>query len=304
MIHKDLSSEKIRENRARLEKHFNKRAVDEALLQRAWQTAHKLAAMLYEDFGATQVAVFGSLAQQNRFSKWSDIDIAVWGLSSDQYFRAVYETIGFSQEFDIDLVSFENCKGTFRDRIQKQVIPIQKGEAGFYRKCPKTEKRKGTNTLKRDIIQSMSDGYTKVKGAVQRIDQALQNIQDAPERYRRSIEIEIARYLYDFYKQLENIFERIAKEVDQSLPTGEEWHKDLLQQIAESTSMREPVISQHTYTELQNLLGFRHVFLYIYGDELDYEKMLENATRVNEVFPTLSKELEAFIAFLKKQEND
>ena len=68
--------------------------------------------------------------------------------------------------------------------------------------------------------------------------------------------------------------------------------------------MRGPVISQHTYTELQKLLGFRHVFLYIYGDELDYEKMLKNATRVNDVFPTLSKELEVFIAFLQKREND
>ncbi len=304
MIRKDLSSEKTQENRARLEKHFNNRAVDEELLQRAWQTAQTLAAMLYEEFGATQVAVFGSLAQQSRFSKWSDIDIAVWGLSFDQYLRAVTETIGFSKEFNIDLVNFEDCKGTFRARIQKQVIPIQKGEAGFYGKCQKTEKRKVIYTLDKEIIKRMSDGYTKVKGAVQLIDQALQNIQDAPERYRRSIEIEIARYLYDFYKQLENIFARIAKKVDQSLPAGEEWHKALLQQIAEPTSMRGPVISQHTYTELQKLLGFRHVFLYIYGDELDYEKMLKNATRVNEVFPTLSKELEAFIAFLQKREND
>ncbi len=304
MIQKDLSSEKIQENRARLEKHFNKRTADEALLQRAWQTAQKLAAMLYEEFGATQVAVFGSLAQQNRFSKWSDIDMAVWGLSFDQYLRAVYETIGFSQEFNIDLVSFEDCKGMFRDRIQNQVIPIQKGEAGFYRKCHKIEKRKVSYTLHKELIQRMNDGYTKVKGAVQLIDQALQNIQDAPERYRRSIEIEIARYLYDFYKQLENIFARIAQEFDQSLPAGEEWHKTLLQQIAEPTSIRAPVISQDTYIKLQKLLGFRHVFLYIYGDELDYAKMLENATRVNDFFPMLSKELEAFIAFLKKQEND
>ena len=39
---------------------FQNRKVDHALLQRAWQTAHQVATMLYEDFGATQVAVFGS----------------------------------------------------------------------------------------------------------------------------------------------------------------------------------------------------------------------------------------------------
>ena len=76
---KDLSPEELAQYRQRLDQHFQNRKVDEALLQRAWQTAHRIAAMLYEDFGATQVAVFGSLAEPKVFSKWSDIDIAVSG---------------------------------------------------------------------------------------------------------------------------------------------------------------------------------------------------------------------------------
>ena len=75
---KDLSPEELREYRLRLDQHLQNRKVDEALLQRAWQTAHRVAAMLYEDFRATQVAVFGSLAERDWFSKWSDIDIAIW----------------------------------------------------------------------------------------------------------------------------------------------------------------------------------------------------------------------------------
>ena len=65
---KDLSPEELAEYRQRLDQHFQNRMVDKALLQRAWQTAHRIAAMLYEDFGATQVAVFGSLAGQEWFS--------------------------------------------------------------------------------------------------------------------------------------------------------------------------------------------------------------------------------------------
>ena len=95
---KDLSPEKLAEYRRRLDQHLQNRKVDEALLQRAWQTAHRVATMLYEDFEATQVAVFGSLAGQKWFSKGSDIDIAVSGMPSDLYFRAVAQTIGFSQE--------------------------------------------------------------------------------------------------------------------------------------------------------------------------------------------------------------
>ena len=307
---KDLSPEELAEYRQRLDQHLQNQKVDEALLQRAWQTAHRVAAMLYADFGATQVAVFGSLAGQKWFSKRSDIDIAVWGMPSDLYFRAVAQTIGFSQEFRIDLVNFDNCKGQFRERIQNQAVFIEKNGICLATttspNCQATLiKREETNVVNQEaLIQRISDGYTNVADAVRLIAEALENIEDAPARYRRSIELEIARYLYDFYKQLENIFEHIAREIDKALPGGEEWHKALLQQMAEPRMTRGPVLSEKTFTELQDLLGFRHIFVYIYGAKLDYEQMLKNAERVNKVFPSVSNELNAFIAWLKKEEND
>ena len=115
---KDLSPEELAQYRHRLDQHFQNRKVDEALLQRAWGTAYRVAALLYEDFGATQVAVFGSLAEQENFSKWSDIDIAVWGIPNDKYFRAASVASDISGLFKVDLVDFENCKGMFHERIQ------------------------------------------------------------------------------------------------------------------------------------------------------------------------------------------
>ena len=117
---KDLSTEELAQYRQRLDQHLQNRKVDEALLRRAWQTAHRVAAMLYEDFDATQVAVFGSLAQGTWFSKSSDIDIAVWGIPSDKYFRAVWEAEDISRLFEIDLVDVESCKGVFRERIENK----------------------------------------------------------------------------------------------------------------------------------------------------------------------------------------
>ena len=297
----DLSLKAKQDSRKHFEQHWQNRKVDEVLLQRAWYIAHKIAAMLYEEFGATQVAVFGSLAQQNLFSERSDIDIVVWGLSSDAYFSAVSETIGFSEEFKIDLVKYEDSKGLFLERIEKQAIPIQKNKTDVITNSQITIQGKVTDTLaKTELIQRISDGFTNVKEAVIRIDQAVQNLKGAPDRYRRSIEVEISRYLYDFYKQLENIFEHIAQDVDKVVPKGEQWHKDLLQQMSEPNTIRPPVLSQETYLALKKLLGFRHVFLYIYGDELDYDKMLINATLVKEMFPILSKEIDIFIASLKE----
>lgn len=301
-----VSLEESTRYRRRLEQQFQNRKVDEALLRRAWQTAHRLAAMLYEDFGATQVAVFGSLAEQNWFSKGSDIDMAVWGLSGDVYLQAVAETIGFSQEFKIDLVNFESCKGVFRENVMNQAVRIQKDKMSGYTNYQEIlVKRKGVNSLNQEkliqLIQRICDGYAHLKDIVQLIDDALQKIEDAPPQFRCSVEFEIARYLYDFYKQLESIFELIARKVDQTLPEGEKWHKTLLQQMRNPGTARAPVLSQKTHLELQRLLGFRHVFVSIYGSKLDYEQMLLNAKRVNNLFPKISEELDIFVTWLMQQ---
>ncbi len=124
---KHLSPEESAEYHKRLDQHLQNRKVDEGLLQRAWQTAHRVAAMLYKDFGATQVAVFGSLAERDWFSKWSDIDMAVWGIPDDKYLGAVAATSDTCRLFKVDLVDFENSKELFRVKIQSQLIPIEKG---------------------------------------------------------------------------------------------------------------------------------------------------------------------------------
>ena len=51
--------------------------------EKAWRLAKTAAALLQEEFGATQVAVFGSLLQPQLFHRRSDVDLAVWGWMSD-----------------------------------------------------------------------------------------------------------------------------------------------------------------------------------------------------------------------------
>ena len=302
---KDLSPEELAEYRRQLDQQFQNRKVDKALLQRAWQTAHQVATMLYEDFGATQVAVFGSLAERDWFSKGSDIDIVAWGIPSDKYFRAVAETLDFSQEFRIDLVSFESCKERFREQVQSQAVPIWKGGTAANTALATCIKRKEPASVNTDrLIQRISEEHIEIAQSVKKIRADLQKLEKAPVEYKESLEMLIARHLYDFYKGLENIFRRIAQDIDGNLPQDKEWHKTLLKQMAEPGTARAPILSEETYAELHELLGFRHVFIYIYAEKLDYEQTLKNAERVNKVFPSVSKELNAFITWLKKEEND
>ena len=246
--------------------------------------------MLYEDFGATQVAVFGSLAEPDTFSKWSDIDIAVWGIPSDRYFRAVWKAEEISGLFKIDLVDFERSKGLFRERIQHQLIPIEKGV--------------NYKVNRSALIQRISDERNKIEETIGKITERLEKIKTAPLEYKKEIETTIAKNLVDCYRGMENIFRRIALDVDLRIPDGSMWHKELLMQMTESLSDRQPVISQETFAYLQELLEFRHVFNNIYGEELVYEKTERNANQIGQLFNTLSKELDAFVASLEKQEND
>ncbi len=287
---KDLSPQELAQYHKRLDQHFQNRKVDEALLQRAWHTAHRVATMLYEDFGATRVAVFGSLAEPESFSKWSDIDIAIWGIPNDKYFRAVSESMNISRLFKIDLIDFENCKELFREKIQSQLIPIEKG----------TIYKVDRNAL----IRRISDERNKIEETIGKIAERLEKIKTAPAEYREEIETTIAKNLVDCYRGMENIFRRVALDVDLRMPDGSRWHKELLTQMTEPQAERQPVISQETFQVLEELLESRHVFNNIYGEELVYEQTERNAKQVGELFNRLSKELDTFIAYLKKQEND
>ena len=77
--------------------------------QAALETARQLALCLKERFQAKRVMLFGS-ATRSDFSRWSDIDIAVWGVEPTDYFKAVAYASGFSSTFKVDLVDADDCQ--------------------------------------------------------------------------------------------------------------------------------------------------------------------------------------------------
>jgi predicted nucleotidyltransferase len=58
--------------------------------------AQKVAHLLRQKFGATRVVAFGSLAHRKWFSQWSDIDLAAWGISAYEFYRAVADVTELS----------------------------------------------------------------------------------------------------------------------------------------------------------------------------------------------------------------
>jgi predicted nucleotidyltransferase len=86
----------------------------------AWLIAHQAADLLCQQFGATQVVLFGSLAHGRWFTQTSDIDLAAWGIQDADYFLAVARLQDLSPEFSIDLVQMERCRPTLVTAIQRE----------------------------------------------------------------------------------------------------------------------------------------------------------------------------------------
>ncbi len=101
--------------------------------------------------------------------------------------------------------------------------------------------------------------------------------------------------LHDFYTGIEKIFESIAKEIDNRIPMGEEWHSELLRQMTlDIPGLRPPVITANTEKKLREYLGFRHLFRKRYGFELDWQKLKKLLLGVGQVRTQLEKDIGKF----------
>ncbi|MEW8959692.1 MAG: nucleotidyltransferase domain-containing protein [Moorella sp. (in: firmicutes)] len=90
----------------------------------AWQVATKLAAILKERYGAQKVVAFGSLVDRSRFTRWSDIDLAAWGIPDDRFYAAVGAVTGLSEKFKVDLVDPEDCRESLRRAIESEGVEL------------------------------------------------------------------------------------------------------------------------------------------------------------------------------------
>ena len=70
--------------------------------------AQTAAHILRQEFGASQVVVFGSVLDETRFHATSDLDLAVWGLPPASYIKALARLMTLS-DCSIDLVEAETA---------------------------------------------------------------------------------------------------------------------------------------------------------------------------------------------------
>lgn len=110
----------------------------------------------------------------------------------------------------------------------------------------------------------------------------------------------VALNLHGYYTGLERVFEDIGRTVDQSIPSGPEWHQQLLLQMSTAIEETRPaVISRATKQDLEQFRGFRHVVRHLYSYQLRPERVAELLGRLRQSYAEVQRELLAFAAALE-----
>ena len=101
--------------------------------------------------------------------------------------------------------------------------------------------------------------------------------------------------LHDFYSGVEKIFERIAVHIDGKLPKREDWHTELLLQMAHPIKgVRDAVVGTDLLGKFKEYLRFRHLFRHIYGFELRWERFKNLSLSLFTILSEFKDNLEEF----------
>jgi hypothetical protein len=150
------------------------------------------------------------------------------------------------------------------------------------------------------IQERINQEIAKISQALQHLELFLGQLNEHSEGiYTEALVNSIALNLQGIYTGIERIFEVIATEVDHRLPTGDKWHRDLLEQMTvDIPNVRKAVIMEETRFVLDELRRFRHVVRSAYSFQLDQQKVLAVATHFLLYYQDLSQEIKLFCDYL------
>ncbi|MCR4418606.1 MAG: hypothetical protein QHH27_01555 [Clostridia bacterium] len=111
----------------------------------------------------------------------------------------------------------------------------------------------------------------------------------------------VGSILHDYYVAVENIFKVVATRLDKSILAGEQWHRELLEQMTlEVQGVRPALLSPEAAAGLDRLRAFRHVFRNVYGFNLSPEKIKELLLELPRTSALLKRDLSRFAGRIRE----
>jgi len=102
----------------------SERAQRDRRRQRAWRLAEQAAALLRAQYGVEQVSVFGSLTHPDRFTEWSDVDLAAWGLTTANWLKASAAVRVLASDIELNVVDVSVCSSELLAAIVREGVPL------------------------------------------------------------------------------------------------------------------------------------------------------------------------------------
>lgn len=110
----------------------------------------------------------------------------------------------------------------------------------------------------------------------------------------------MAVHMDRFYTAAESAFERVARTLDERLPSGEHWHQMLLHQMTLAIQdVRPALIGAQTHDCLVPLLRFRHWLRHAYRVPFDWSKMRPTVESAPAALERLRGDLTTFLQWLE-----
>jgi hypothetical protein len=149
----------------------------------------------------------------------------------------------------------------------------------------------------KEIADRIRSELQEIEILVKRIELAWQHSLNSEDEFYLD---SVALNLHGFYSGIERIFEIISTNIDANKPSGENWHQQLLNQMAdEIPSVRPAVISTEIYAKLNEFRGFRHIVRNVYTFRFDPNKIENLVNQAPTLFFDIKQELLAFADFLE-----
>jgi hypothetical protein len=154
------------------------------------------------------------------------------------------------------------------------------------------------NAAWRELAERIRDETANLDRAVRRAELAWDQgklVNSGQDFYLDSV----ALNLHSFYSGVEHIFGLIARHVDGLSVSGESWHRDLGQAMAQDLPGRRPaVISGKSVRSLDEYRRFRHLVRNVYATNLVSGKMEGLVVGLPGLWVAVREEFLAFAAYL------
>ena len=144
----------------------------------------------------------------------------------------------------------------------------------------------------------------KIEDELTELDQLKERIEEVWGKYKTNGDEfyldSVALNIHGLYSGFEKFFLEVAREIDENIPEGSSWHKELLDQMALNIkNLRPAVISKESRNILDEYRAFRHVVRNVYANKYSAKKIAILLENFLEDYKKVRREIMKFLQFLE-----